>query len=488
MDYLEIISEQDAKKIQELFSSQKPEFTITSEDSLTQYKVASHPIFDETVRPKKIITKDTGRTNDAGAAITSKVSIDVARVGLPFQKVIVERRVGFLLSEPVVTEVMYGEDDTSEQELVALIDRLQNDNKMDYKNKEIARRMMSELQCAELWYFVENANPAIKGKFTLRVKILSPDLGDELFPLFDASGDMVAFARGYKVKEEDKEIDHFDVYTSEFEYKYALRDGNLDLDPLIEGPNPIPNQIEKIPIIYHTQPEPEWHDVESMIERLETIVSNHADTNDYFGSPILAVSGEVLGYASKGESGKIIQLANGAQANYLALSSEPQSIKMEKDNLQEYIYAMSQTPDITFEQMKQIGPVSGVALRLMFLDAHMAVKSKEEIFGIGLQRRLNLIKAAIGKVVDTSKAKAAEIVQVKPIITPYIPENVTEMIDNLITAKSTGIISTESAVEQNPLVVDTEIEMERIDKDEAASLVGEVGPEQIVPGKKKEKS
>jgi SPP1 family phage portal protein len=123
---------------------------------------------------------------------------------------------------------------------------------------------------------------------------------------------------------------------------------------------------------------------------------------------------------------------------------------------------MSQTPNITFSEMKGMGAISGIALKLLFLDAHMAVKSKEEIFGTGLQRRLNLLKAAIGKIVDTSLKAASLQVQLKPVITPYLPMNETEVISNLSIALTSGIISQESAVEQNPYVADSESEMERI--------------------------
>jgi SPP1 family phage portal protein len=195
--------------------------------------------------------------------------------------------------------------------------------------------------------------------------------------------------------------------------------------------------------------------------------------NDYFGSPILAVEGEVRGFAQKGEQGKIMELMEGSKAAYLALNSEPQSIKMEQDSLKEDIYTMSQTPDITFEKMIKIGPVSGVAMKMMFLDAHLAVGKKEEIFGIGLQRRLNIIKSAIASVIDTSLSNEAKMVQLTPKITPYLPANVTELIENMSVAVSGGFLSKQSAVEQNPLVADMEVEIARLKEDATNALSGQ---------------
>ena len=123
---------------------------------------------------------------------------------------------------------------------------------------------------------------------------------------------------------------------------------------------------------------------------------------------------------------------------------------------------MSQTPDISFEQMKGLGNITGIALKMLFLDAHMAVNVEEETFGIGLQRRLNIIKAAIGALIDTSLENESKTVQLKPVIVPYLPQNVTETISDLTVAFTGGIMSQETAIEQNPLVPDSDTELERM--------------------------
>jgi len=109
---------------------------------------------------------------------------------------------------------------------------------------------------------------------------------------------------------------------------------------------------------------------------------------------------------------------------------------------------------------------------MLFTDPHMAVRMEEETFGIGLQRRLNIIKAAIGALIDTSLAKECKTVQLKPIITPYLPKNTTEIIENLGVSVSGGIMSKETAVEQNPLIEDSDVEIERLRSDTTAELSG----------------
>ncbi len=476
MNFNDLLASNDADKIIAGVKAVKAEFNVTKEEAKSQYHVLEHDVFDTQKRPDKIVKRDSGEKDGEGNIIYVSQPVPVSRVALPVQDLIVERRVGFMLSDPVTTEATFQKDDEKSKSLADMVDKIQADNKMEYRNKEIARRLMSEMEVAELWYLVPTgeADP----KYTLKVRIISPELLDSLYPVYDETDDMVAFGRGYKLKENETEVEHFDLFTPDYEYKYILVDKKWILDELSDAeganiPNPIPNQVKKIMVIYHSQNQPEWTKVQAMISRFEELYSNHADMNDYFGSPILAVAGEILGFAQKGEQGKILQMDENAKANYLALSSPPESIKMEIDNLKESVYTMSQTPNITFEQMKGLNAFSGIAMKLMFMDCHMAVRNKEEIFGIGLQRRLNLIKATIATVIVPSLAQIAKTVQLRPVIHPYLPENMTELIENLSVAYTGGIMSRETAVEQNPLVADPTAEMDRMKQDATSQLSGQ---------------
>lgn len=463
-NYLDIIAKGDMKKIQELFSNHRPEFDLETSEALSQFKIAEHDVFSTKKRPKKKILKDTGE-KVGGQPSFQTTYVEVARIGMPLQELIVNRRVGFALSVPVYYEAIDNEDKTEqEEELIKLIDRIHNDNKMDYKNREILRAVLSQMECAELWYFVPNENASIDSKFTVKVKVLTPDNGDKLFPLFDETGNLISFARGYKVKEGVIDIEHYDIYTDKGEIKWAFRDKDWKLESTTN------HQVGKMMIIYHSQKQPEWHKVQSQISRLETLASNHADMNDYYGSPILAIGGQVLGYIEKGSQGGVLQLEANASANYLALASEPQSIKMEKEDTRKDIFDLSQTPDITFEKMTGLGQLSGVALELLFLDAHMAVRVTEEMFGIGLQRRVNLLKAVIGKVLITRMSAVADKLQLKPVITPYLPNIDAEVIENIASALGAGIMSKETGREQNPLVTDSKAEKLRIEAEKTEEL------------------
>lgn len=437
-----------------LFKTQ--DFKKTHEEVEKELNVSEHEIFNTESYPDKIINKDIGRFDDDGNPITIKATIPVERIGLSIQKLIVEQRLAFMTSIPVDNKIVTSNPESKkDNEAINLLNDILNSNRMYFKNKEVLRRQMSEMECAELWYLVKSKNN--KTKYTLKCKILSPSLGDKLMPVFDSYGDMIAFGREYSVDEDGEEVKRFDIYTETKDYKYLKKNGEWKADTYIDSNNkvkkyPIENKIGKIRIVYYKQDEPEWNDVQSMIDRFEKSISKHGDMNDYFGSPILAVTGEVLGFSQKGESGKILELDSDARANYLSLTTPPESIRMEQSNLRELIFSLSSTADISFDKVKGIGNLSAVALTLLFISSSMAAKTKEETFIVGIQRRINIILSAIGNVIKTSFKESIDNISSNPQVTVYTPLDNVSFIEMLGNAVDKGIISIETAVEINPLV------------------------------------
>jgi len=479
MTVLDIIKSGVYKDIEKLFTRQVD--TDIQVKALKEYDVEKHDVFDTGLRPWRTVSRATAVKDADGDFVRKDVFIDVVRVGIPWQQMITERRVGFMLSNPVTTDVIWDKESDKEKQLVKLVERIQNGNKMDYKNKEILRRKLSELEVAVIWYYVKTEEGP--ENFTLNSRIVSPELGDTLYPLFDSTGHMISFRRDYKLADNGKDVEHSDIYTAEFEYKYIKIQGLWVLDPNIVAKakdtnevipaNPIPNIANKILIEYYCQKKPVWSKVQSLVSRHETITSNHGGMNDKFGAPMFIVAGEIQGEIIDNKTGSMMQMENGGAANYAQLSSEPESISLEQKNLEKFIYTMSQTPNISFDQMMTIGAMSGFAAEMLLTDPHMAVRTEEETFGIGLQRRLNIIKAAIGALIDTSLASEARSIQLKPVITPYLPQNTTELIENLTVAVTGNIMSKETAVAENPLVADPEEEIKRLAKDKTDELTGQ---------------
>jgi len=405
--------------------------------------------------------------------------VPATRLAIPLQKLIVGRAAAFLCGNPVEL-IANAEDDSIEADLLEVLKKTWDDNKLDYESKKIAKLMMSETEVAELWYAEEadenywknTPNDKASVKTRLRMKILANKYGDSLFPVYNEMGDMIAFGRGYSLSTVAGKEERFDLYTDEKIYCGVKKAG---VWVYTEKNNPLVNEFNKkgkIPIIYYSQESPEWSDVQEMIDRLEFLISKHSDTNDYFGSPTLLLETEDeknISWSEKGEDGKAAVLKGGAKASYLTWENAPESVKLEYNNLRSLIMDMTDTPDLSFEQVKGLGSYSGIALKMLFLGAHMKASDKEEIFGKGIQRRINFLKAALA-VVNTDFEAALQF-SIKPRFKFFLPKNEVEEINTLLSAVSgeKPIMSQKTAIELNPLVEDTLAEEDRIKEERESS-------------------
>ena len=447
------------------------------EEITKQLDPSKHAVMDPNVRKDKPVKADDGEKADAG---TKTVMVKggqqkevrmkwekVSRVPLAYQRLIVSRAVAFFFGFPV--NYFFNSEDTKQQQVYDAMERILHDNKEKYFNREIARELFSYTEVAELWFPVEKETDhelyGFKTRFKLRVIALKPSDNMQLFPYFDESGDLIAFSRGYKRKEGDDDIEYFETYTDETIYKFRKKD---DWEPM-EG-FPTPNIIGKIPIVYAQQPETEWNPVQKIIESDEELLSNFSDTNKYHSSPTIAIRGTVLGFAKKGEAGKVIEMGTDSDAKYLEWSNASESVNTEHRMNREAIFELTQTPDVSAHISSGIGNIGVAAQKMLFFDAHLKVMNKEEILGEYLQRRVNVIKAFIANF-NVGLKDAADAAVISPEITPYMMGDQRETVTNISTAVSGGFMSKKTAVKEAGFVDDVDQEVLDIQAEERAAQV-----------------
>lgn len=417
-----------------------------------QWRPKMHEIYNKAIRPDKTVVREVN-----GEEMSTIEP--VARIALAIQKLIVKRAASFLFGNEVV--VLSGKMQLSKQEELALesLKKILSSNKEKSHNKELARELFKCTEVAEVWQAIESETIdryGFKSPIKLKSHILSPGRGDKLYPLFDDYGDMIAFSREWRRKENGKDVTYFETYTSD-EWAVWKQDGSSwNEEKRVE------NTIGKIPVIYARQDESEWSDVQNIIERLEKLLSNYADTIDYHASPTIFIQGKVTGFAKKGEAGKIIEGDNGAKAEYLSWDQAPDAVKLEIENDLRMIFSLTQTPDISFESVKGLSKISGIALKLLFLDAHLKVEDKKEIFDPFLTRRYNILKAYIG-VMNLGLKTAADGLDLSPDIVPYMIGDDQALIEMLSTATGQKqIVSQETAVSILGFAKDIKSEIKQI--------------------------
>lgn len=452
-----------------------------SEQYAAQYDPKLHDINDPRKRPDKlvVIDKDSDEYGEVkninvNAELTTEQGFriePVARIALALQKLIVKRAVAFTFGNPVAYDADPQNDE--EKAVLAALKRALHDVKEKTLNRRVARSLYSTTEVAEYWYPVEGDEEhdlyGFPTKMKFRVALFSPAFGDRLYPYFDDTRDLIAFSREFTKKTDDlKTRSFFETYTKDAHYLWAAEGtaGAVAKNwEIVEG-YPKKLTLGKIPIVYGSQPAVEWEDVQSLIDRLEKLLSNFADTNDYHASPKIFVEGKILGFARKGEAGAIIEGEEGAKASYLSWAQAPESVKLEIETLLRLIYAITQTPDISFESVKGIGAVSGIALQLLFLDAHLKVQDKMEVFDDYLTRRANILLAYLGAANVKSRAAARRLI-VTPRITPYIIEDEQAKINTLQAANGQKPVASQKAtIRRLGWAEDPDAELAEIQADE----------------------
>lgn len=435
-----------------------------AEKALDQRK---HDVNDTYKRPDKVVKVDEGTDREAVRIVK------VARIAVAIQKLIINRTVAFCFGNPVAYNAT--PDGEMQEEALKSIKRVLHSCKTNTLNRKVARSVFGYKECAEMWYVTEGAPHSkygFKTNFKIRVALLSPKDGNVLYPYFDELGDMIAFSRSYvRVMGGGERIEYFETYTDEYHFLWVKgKDGYKPVDGY-----PKPNAIGKIPVVYGRQDAFETEDVDNLIDRLEKLLSNFADTNDYHASPKIFTTGEIVGFAQKGEAGAIVQGETGATAQYLSWQHAPESVKLEIETLLKLIYTISQTPDISFESVKGLGAISGIALKLLFMDAHLKVQDKMEIFGDYLQRRVNIIKA-FGAKLNPVMASALEEIEVEPEITPYMPTSEIDDINMWLSANGNKpLVSQKASVKGANLTQDPEKDFEQIQEEANAENSFSIG-------------
>lgn len=413
------------------------------ENALADYNIFNHPI---NYREDKIVTDKAG--NFVRREKTWKIPIS-------YPVYINEVALVFLYGRPVKWIQQSGGTERAFEAFIDLIKRTRFDSKL----RQAKRLAGAETESALLFRAYRDND----GKPDVQIRVLARSKGDEIYTRWDQYENLLAVAWGYYVKENVNDtVYHFDVFTPKTIYRCrrVLKGYEVKQEE---------NLIGKIPIILFQQ-EKEWADSEPLLHRLEYIASRTADTNDYFADPIAIMNADIVrNMPEKSAANKLLITKGGegvdAAAKYLTWDSAPQSKKDEVEWIEEKIYTMTFTPKISLDSLKNVSQLSAKALNTVMLLANVKAARRKESHDELLDRTASLITAIIANVTDISLAgECANLVVNHQFQEPF-GDDITEMLDNIVKAYNAGIISTEGAVELNPLVKDAAAEIDRINKE-----------------------
>lgn len=407
-----------------------------------------YPQIEITIEEERDVWDEVNNRNVTIPKKTKKV--DPNRISLPIEQDIVNIHTAFTVG----TEPKMSCDPTVEEKGVFFaLKQVLKKNKIKYQNRKIVRSWLSEKECAEYWYVVKDDGfwAKLKAKiagifgestpeYKLRSVLWSPFRGDKLYPFSDDSGDMVAFSREYKKRTiDDKDVIVFMTITPESVFTWELSDGWKLVNTFRHG-------FKKLPVIYSEKAEALCEKIRTIRIRLEKLLSGYADCVDNHFFPILKLFGDVEALSGEQRNRVVKLTGDGADAAYLTWNQNSDPVRVEAENLLNQMYALTNTPRISFENLKGTGNVlSGSAFRYVFMGAHMAVENHAEAIGEFMQRRVNFLLSAIGSI-NTNLEKAANTIDVDVEIVPYMIDNVDDKVATAVNAVNGGIWSRREGV------------------------------------------
>lgn len=429
--------------------------------------VKEYKAIDRTIRLTQVGNIQKDKT--VGKGEKAKL-VPGVRIPVHFQKKIVETSVAFEVGEPstLIPSV--------KNQLSELIAKLWKTNRLDSKIQKMKLLQKSQTEGAVQFYMkdIEEGSLFLKmlsligikdQKKEIKCNILDSTKGT-MSPYFDAFGDMVAFVWVFIVKDsEGKDVKNAWIYDDSNVYKCDESEGNMSWVSTEK------HGFSKIPIVYMAQDNPEYFDVQAMIDRYEVTLSKLGASNDYSGHPMLKIFGKVENAPDKDEDGKawIIPVTIDDEGNevkgdveFLNNENAGESVALELEKLEDLIWAISSTPNLSLNNLKDLGALSGIAIKLLFLEPILKAKLNEGDNRTMYERILNVIISGIVTTTNIKLSNEAQQLFYDVQFNSILPDDLKSTVETLVAGVAGGIISAETAVGVLDMTGDAEAEIKKI--------------------------
>lgn len=199
--------------------------------------------FDPTKHPVMNKAKYPDIVNDDGVEYVTRITCDMQRLAT-------KRMTELVCGIPV--RRVYKPENDRQKEIAGYMEKIYERNRIDSVNIERCNMLFAGCEVMTLWYAVEQSNSlyGFQSKLKFRCRNFSPMLGDDLYPLFDEYGDLIALSVGYTRKSGRKMVQYFDTYTAAKHIKWSTANGDWE---------EVENEditLGKIPAVYAFRPTP----------------------------------------------------------------------------------------------------------------------------------------------------------------------------------------------------------------------------------------
>lgn len=417
--------------------------------------------------PRKHPVMNKGKYPDI---ITEDGIQPVTRITCDLQRLATKRMTELVCGIPV--KRVYKPENDRQKEIAAFIEAVYDRNRIDSVNIERCSMLFAGCEVLTLWYALEQPN-VLYGQQTdlkLRCRNFSPMLGDDLYPLFDEYGDMIAMSVGYRRKVGKKTVDFFDTYTATKHIKWSTESGQwseVENDDITLG---------KIPAVYAWRPTPIWEDTSKTVYEIEWALSRNGNYLRENSKPLFIVfADEVINYGNEKSSNKefkaVMQYPKGSTAGYVTWSQAIENLKFYVEQLRSLFFTQLQLPDWSYDKMSQQA-LSGESRKQMFIDAQLKVKDESGRLIEMFDREMNVVKSFVKIMLGDSYAQDIDALKVDMQITPFAITDESDTIKNLMTANGgEPIMSQRESIERFGQSEDVEKTMKEIAEQKTAEII-----------------
>lgn len=363
------------------------------------------------------------------------------------QRYINEIELFFLLGRPIV----WKKDDGDDEAYKLFTDFLKT-TRFDSSMRKVKRIAGSETECAKYYRLYKDSD----NRPQCDAIILSRSDGYLLRTLKDQYGRLMAVAFGYTLRGSDgKPQQHWD---------FLLPDATYMTEKAAVGwkVEVYPNPTGKINLVYYSQPKA-WDGVEPRLAREEELDSKIGDTNNYFADPIAVATADVVSSIADPETPAKLLKCTGSNSRFEYVNP-PQASELrtkEKEDLQQSILFDTFTPDFSFDKLRGLGSISGVAIRNAMTIGYLKRANRMEIYEELVDREKNVIIAVLQFLHTDMAAKLGELQISFEFADPFGDDEQASR-TSLVQLYNAGLVSLDEAVRQLALTDDPEEEIERI--------------------------
>lgn len=383
----------------------------------TEYNALMHPVMNKAKYPD-VVTEDGIQP--------------VTRIALGFQKLASKRMTELVTAIPI--KRIFKPDNDKQKQVAKFITGVLDKNRINSVDIDRFNKFFAGCEIMTLWYAIEQKNTlyGVESPLKFRCRTFSPMLGDDLYPLFDEYGDMIAMSVGYQRKKGRKTVRFFDAYTATKHIKWSTESGswaeteNEDITLL------------KIPAIYAWRPYPIWEHNSNTVYEMEWSLSRNGNYLRENSKPLFCVfADEQIAYGDEKDPNKearaVMQYPKGSTAQYVTWQQAVENLRYQVSELRNLFFTMLQLPDWSYEKMSQVA-LSGESRKQLFIDAQLKVNDEKGPLIEFLDREVNVLKAFAKIVFGESYHADIDALVVEILITPFTISDEKDDINNLMTA------------------------------------------------------